>query len=66
MTTALSRCLQEEAAAIDAAALRLNPQQVEAALILLDACRNRRAKLVITGVGKSGIVAARSPPPFPL
>ena len=59
MTTALSRCLQEEAAAIDAAALRLNPQQVEAALILLDACRNRRAKLVITGVGKSGIVARK-------
>jgi arabinose-5-phosphate isomerase len=59
MTTALSRCLQEEAAAIDAAALRLNPQQVEAALILLEACRSRRAKLVISGVGKSGIVARK-------
>ena len=57
MTTALSRCLQEAAAAIDAAAQRLNPQQVEAALTLLDACRKRRAKLVISGVGKSGIVA---------
>ncbi len=59
MTTALSRCLQEEAAAIAAAAQRLNPQQVEAALTLLEACRNRRAKLVISGVGKSGIVARK-------
>ena len=59
MTTALSRCLQEEAAAIAAAAQRLDSQQVEAALSLLDACRNRRAKLVITGVGKSGIVARK-------
>ena len=59
MTTALSRCLQEEAAAIDAAAQRLNPQQVEAALTLLEACRSRRAKLVISGVGKSGIVARK-------
>jgi arabinose-5-phosphate isomerase len=59
MSTALSRCLQEEAAAIDAAARRQNPQQVEAALTLLEACRNRRAKLVISGVGKSGIVARK-------
>lgn len=59
MTTALSRCLQEEAAAIAAAAQRLDPQQVEAALSLLHACRNRRAKLVVTGVGKSGIVARK-------
>ncbi len=57
--SALSRCLQEEAAAIAAAAARLNPKQVEAALDLLLACRSRRAKLVVTGVGKSGIVARK-------
>ena len=59
MTTALSRCLQEEAAAIAAAANRLGSQQVEAALELLLGCRSRRAKLVVTGVGKSGIVARK-------
>lgn len=65
MTTALSRCLQEAAAAIDTAAQRLNPQQVQAALTLLEACRKRRAKLVISGVGKSGIVARKIAATFP-
>ena len=57
--SALSRCLQEEAAAIAAAAERLSSEQVEAALELLLGCRTRRAKLVVTGVGKSGIVARK-------
>ncbi len=57
--SALSRCLQEEAAAIAAAAGRLSSEQVEAALKLLLGCRSRRAKLVVTGVGKSGIVARK-------
>ncbi len=57
--SALSRCLQEEAAAIAAAAERLSSEQVEAALELLLGCRSRRAKLVVTGVGKSGIVARK-------
>jgi arabinose-5-phosphate isomerase len=57
--SALSRCLQEEAAAIAAAAQRLPPNQVEAALELLERCVGNRAKLVITGVGKSGIVARK-------
>ena len=57
--SALSRCLQEEAAAIAAAAGRLRSEQVEAALELLLGCRSRRAKLVLTGVGKSGIVARK-------
>ena len=57
--SALSRCLQEEAAAIAAAAVRLSSEQVEAALELLLGCRTRRAKLVVTGVGKSGIVARK-------
>jgi arabinose-5-phosphate isomerase len=49
----------EEAAAIAAAATRLDSDQVEAALSLLEGCAERRAKLVITGVGKSGIVARK-------
>lgn len=57
--SALTRCLQEEAAAIALAAERLPEEQVEAALHLLELCASRRAKLVITGVGKSGIVARK-------
>ena len=57
--SALTRCLEEEAAAIAAAAQRLPAHQVDAALALLDACVGKRAKLVITGVGKSGIVARK-------
>ncbi len=49
----------EEAAAIAASAHRLDGAQVEAALSLLEACATNRAKLVITGVGKSGIVARK-------
>ena len=58
-SSALTRCLEEEAAAIAAAAERLSPDQVEAALQLLEVCASRQAKLVITGVGKSGIVARK-------
>ena len=57
--SALTSCLQEEAAAIAAAATRLDTQQVELALSQLEGCRQRRAKLVLTGVGKSGIVARK-------
>ena len=57
--SALTRCLEEEAAAIAASAQRLDTNQVEAALQLLDRCADGRAKLVITGVGKSGIVARK-------
>lgn len=55
----LFNCLEEEAAAIAAAARRLDTQQVELALQHLEDCRKRRAKVVITGVGKSGIVARK-------
>ena len=55
--SALTRCLQEEAAAIATAAARLSSDDVEGALGLLERCADRKAKLVITGVGKSGIVA---------
>ena len=57
--SALTRCLVEEAAAIAASAHRLADDQVEAALALLERCAEQRAKLVITGVGKSGIVARK-------
>ena len=57
--SALTRCLQEEAAAIAEAADRLSSTQVEGALELLERCADRKAKLVITGVGKSGIVARK-------
>jgi arabinose-5-phosphate isomerase len=59
IVSALTRCLQEEAAAIAAAAERLSGEQVEGALELLERCADRKAKLVITGVGKSGIVARK-------
>ena len=51
--------MQEEAAAIAAASLRLSNEEVEGALGLLERCADRKAKLVITGVGKSGIVARK-------
>lgn len=57
--SALTSCLHEEAAAIAAAAERLSSEQVEGALALLGRCADRKAKLVITGVGKSGIVARK-------
>ncbi|MFM7264032.1 MAG: SIS domain-containing protein, partial [Cyanobium sp.] len=57
--SALTRCLVEEAAAIAATAHRLDSAQVERALALLDGCADSRSKLVITGVGKSGIVARK-------
>ena len=57
--SALTRCLQEEAAAIANASARLSSEDVEGALGLLERCADRKAKLVITGVGKSGIVARK-------
>ena len=57
--SALTRCLQEEAGAIAASAERLGNDQVEKALMLLELCADRKSKLVITGVGKSGIVARK-------
>jgi len=57
--TAITACLLEEASAITAVTTRLCPQQVEQALTQLEACRQRRGKLVVTGVGKSGIVARK-------
>ncbi len=57
--SALTRCLLQEAAAIAAAAERLDAAQVEAALGLLASCRVHRSKVVLSGIGKSGIVARK-------
>ncbi|QNG29100.1 SIS domain-containing protein [Synechococcus sp. LTW-R] len=57
--SALTRCLQQEAAAIADTASRLSVEQVEAALKLLQHCSDQGRKLVISGVGKSGIVARK-------
>ncbi len=57
--SALTRCLQEESQAIAEASTRLCSEDVEAALFLLERCADSKAKLVITGVGKSGIVARK-------
>lgn len=51
--------LLQEAAAITAAAGRLDPKQLDQALALLESCQASGAKLVVTGVGKSGIVARK-------
>ena len=61
----LSRCLLEEASAIAAVERRLTSDQVEAALTLLECCADRKAKLVITGVGKRGSWPARLLPRSP-
>jgi arabinose-5-phosphate isomerase len=57
--SALTVCLNEESAAIALAAKRLDSKQVELALDLLEGCAFRKSKLVITGVGKSGIVGRK-------
>ena len=55
----LAPVLQQEAQALLRTSERLQPQQVEAALTLLDHCTRQGSKLVVTGVGKSGIVARK-------
>lgn len=56
---ALSKYLLEEASAIAAAAEKLNGEEVEKALSLLNNCSQNNSKLIISGVGKSGIVARK-------
>tara|TARA_B100000212_G_scaffold342473_1_gene329839 strand:+ start:393 stop:1358 length:966 start_codon:yes stop_codon:yes gene_type:complete len=51
--------MKEESAAILAAAERLNNNQVEKILLLIEECYENKKKLVLTGVGKSGIVARK-------
>ena len=51
--------MKEEASAILNASKKLNEREVNKALKLLKQCSNLKSKLVITGVGKSGIVARK-------
>ena len=55
----LNKCLEEEAFAILNASKNLDEREVNKALQLLKQCSNLKSKLVITGVGKSGIVARK-------
>lgn len=55
----LYECMKEESAAILASAKRLNNDQVEKTLRLLEVCFENKKKLLLTGVGKSGIVARK-------
>ncbi len=57
--SALSRCLIEESSAIKSAADKLDIIQVDKAIDLLVSCFENKSKVIITGVGKSGIVARK-------
>ena len=59
MTTALSYTLHEAAKAIKNASKYLCPNEVAECLSLLDSCYERKSKVLISGVGKSGIVARK-------
>ena len=55
----LSKYLIEEAAAITSSAQNLDDREVSKALELLDCCSKNNLKLIVSGVGKSGIVARK-------
>ena len=55
----LSKYLIEEAAAISSSAKNLDDKEVCKALELLDNCSKYKLKVIVSGVGKSGIVARK-------
>lgn len=55
----LKKYLIEEAKAIKSTAENLDDKEVNKALLLLDECSNCKLKLILSGVGKSGIVARK-------
>ena len=55
----LSKYLIEEASAISSSAKNLDDRQVTRALELLDNCSKYKLKVIVSGVGKSGIVARK-------
>ena len=57
--SALTDYLKLESKAILNTAYRLDEKEVERALNLLKKCSENNAKVIITGVGKSGIVARK-------
>lgn len=61
MDTILSikRCLEEESNAILEASKKLDNNSAEKALYYIDNCAKNKGKIILTGVGKSGIVARK-------
>ncbi len=57
--TALRSYLEEEASAIARSSKRISDEEVEKSLKILTKCYKNRGKLVVTGVGKSGIVGRK-------
>ena len=55
----LSQCMQEESMAIMEAAKKLNNKDVDKIIDLLDESFKNKKKILLTGVGKSGIVARK-------
>lgn len=55
----IKRCLEEESNAILEASKKLDNISAEKALEYLDNCASNKGKIIITGVGKSGIVARK-------
>ena len=52
-------CLREAADALNFAANNINPDQFEKSLILIRKSLNLNSKIIVSGVGKSGIVARK-------
>ena len=59
MGSALSNTLEEAANAIKKASNHLSADEVNKCLDLIDVCFERQSKVIISGVGKSGIVARK-------
>ena len=57
--SALTNCLKQEASSILNTAKILNAEDVEKVLDLMIVCSEKQSKIIITGVGKSGIVARK-------
>ena len=57
--SALTNYLEQEALAIRSSAFSLNDKEVENALQYLLSTNKNKSKVIITGVGKSGIVARK-------
>ncbi|MFN6964099.1 MAG: SIS domain-containing protein [Pyrinomonadaceae bacterium] len=55
-STKVAEFLRIEAEAIERAAGRLDPRQIDRAVELIACCRN---KVIVTGVGKSGVIAQK-------
>ncbi len=52
-------CLREAANALNFAASNINPDQFEKSLVLISKSLNLNSKIIVSGVGKSGIVARK-------